>query len=235
MMLIDLHAHSKGISRCCKGDADHILEVTKNIGIEGIVLTNHYDKSYVINNDAYGFAEKYVEEYYYIKSLGEKYGLKVFFGIEVTMDKHNNIHMLIYGVNEEFVLKYPNLYDYTQEELYKIVKDNNGILVQAHHKRKGIDVLLEIKYLDGIEANCHPRYDGPHIEEFSKLAKNYNLLLTCGGDYHADSNRAKCGIYLPDDIKETLDIVDYLYKTDKIRLCIQEVDSLVSYDYMYEK
>ena len=31
--------------------------LTKNTGMDGVVLTNHYDKSYVINNDKYEFAK----------------------------------------------------------------------------------------------------------------------------------------------------------------------------------
>lgn len=234
-MLVDLHAHSKGISRCCKKDADYIAEITKNAGIDGIILTNHYEKGYVIDGDVLGFARKYVDEYHYVKAISQKYGLKVFFGIEVTMDKHDNVHMLIYGVDEKFVLNYPNLYDYSLEELYKLVINNNGILVQAHPKRNGKDVLLDINYLHGVEANCHPKYDGTYVSDFAQIAKNNNLLLTCGGDYHADIHRAKCGVYLPDNVCNTLDIVNYLYKTKEIKLCIQEVDSFDTYDYVFIK
>ena len=46
-MLIDLHAHSSGISRCCKIPAPKVLEISRDLGLDGIVLTNHYQKSYV--------------------------------------------------------------------------------------------------------------------------------------------------------------------------------------------
>ena len=38
-MLIDLHAHSSGISRCCKIPAPKVLEVSRDLGLDGIVLT----------------------------------------------------------------------------------------------------------------------------------------------------------------------------------------------------
>ena len=174
-MLIDLHAHSKGISRCCQIDGKDMVLVTKNAGMDGVILTNHYDKNYLVDeNDVDNFAKRYVDEYYYVKEEGKKIGFKVFFGIEVTMAKHNNIHMLVYGVDPSFVLKYPDLYDYTHQELYEIVHKHNGILIQAHPFRKGIDVLLDLKYLDGVEANCHPLYDATHVNKLARNAKNNN-------------------------------------------------------------
>ena len=233
-MLIDMHAHSAGISRCCKIDGKDMVLVTKNRGIDGVILTNHYDKDY-ITVDPEELAIRYVNEYKYVKECGKKAGFRVFFGIEVTMAKHDNIHMLVYGVDCEFLLKYPNLYDFTQEELYNKVKEYNGILIQAHPLRKGKNVLLDLKFLDGVEANCHPKYDGSYVGYLSKLALDNNFLLTCGGDFHNDTHRVKCGVYLDDKLVDTLDIVNYLKKCSEIKLCIQEPDSMESYDYLFKK
>ena len=131
-MLIDFHAHSKGISKCCQIEGDKMVLVVKEKGMDGIILTNHYDKSYVIENDIIGLAKRYIDEYYYVKECGDKINIKVFFGIEVTMSKHNNLHMLVYGVEPEFILQYPDIYDYEIDKLSKIVHEEGGILVQAH-------------------------------------------------------------------------------------------------------
>ena len=50
-MLIDLHTHSKGISRCCQIDGKDMVLVAKNAGMDGIILTNHYDKNYLLNEN----------------------------------------------------------------------------------------------------------------------------------------------------------------------------------------
>ena len=63
-MLIDLHAHS-ALSRCCKIDGIESLKVAKQFGMDGFVLTNHYDKSYLINDDQIEYANRYINEYYY--------------------------------------------------------------------------------------------------------------------------------------------------------------------------
>ena len=233
-MLIDFHAHSSGISRCCKIDGENMLLVAKSKGIDGVVLTNHYDKNYV-TIDAAELAKRYIKEFLLVKSYEVKYNIKVFFGIEVTLARHNNAHMLIYGVDCNFLLKYPDIFYYEQKELYKLVKEHGGILVQAHPLRGGKNVLLDFDYLDGVEINCHPLYDGSHIKFLSKIAKENNFILTCGGDFHNDTHRAKCGVYLDDSLTEMEDIVLYLTTSKVIKMFIQEPDSMEGFEYLYEK
>ena len=201
--------------------APEILEVAKEAGIDGIVLTNHYQKGYISNGDVNELVEKYIEEYLYTKKCGEKSGIKVFFGIEVTMEKYPNVHMLIYGIAVDFLRKYPYLFDYTQEELYETVKNEGGILVQAHPFRNGTTV-LDTDYMDGVEINCHPLYKKSYCQELIKIAEDNDLLLTCGGDFHADTYRPKCGVYLPDDIADENMMVEYIKNSEEYSLRMQE-------------
>ena len=220
-MLIDLHAHS-ALSRCCKIDGIENLKVAKQYGMDGYVLTNHYDKSYLINDDKIEYANRYINEYYYVKEGSKDLGIKVFFGIEITMARHNNIHMLVYGVDPEWLLEYPDLYDYDIKDLCELVHSYGAILVQAHPLRKNINVLLDTKYLDGIELNSHTIKEGPHTKEILDIAKKNNLLVTSGGDFHNDAPRAKCGVYLPDNITDIKEIVEYLKITNEIKMVVQE-------------
>ena len=233
-MLIDLHAHSSGISKCCRIDGKNMLIVAKEKGIDGVILTNHYDKSY-ITVDSKELAERYVNEYIYVKKCADELGMKAFFGIEVTMAKHNNVHMLIYGVDCDFLLKYHDVFDYEQEYLYKLVKEHDGILIQAHPLRRGINVLLDLKYLVGVEINCHPLYDATHLDFLNDLAKNNNFILTCGGDFHNDTYRVKCGVYFENHISKIEELVGFLKTTNEIKMCVQEVGTSVAFDYLYIK
>ena len=232
-MLIDLHAHS-ALSRCCKIDGKDNLVVAKENGMDGFVLTNHYDRDYLIDGDKLEYANRYINEYYYVKSWADKLGVKAYFGIEVTMSKHNNVHVLVYGVKPEFLLDYPDLYDYELKDLYKLVHKFGAILIQAHPFRKYKNVLQDLNYLDGIEANCHTINEGPQLELVSRIAKENGKILTCGGDFHNDAARAKCGVYLPDNITDTNDIVKYLTNANEIKLCVQQgktQDTVI--DYLY--
>jgi hypothetical protein len=222
-MLIDLHAHTQGISRCCLLPAPDILRIARENGMDGIVLTNHYQKCYLTDGmSAEEFAARYVKEYHYAKSCGEEIGCRVFFGIEVTMERHNGAHLLIYGVEESFPQRYPTMFDMTQKELYEHVKAHGGSLVQAHPYRQNIDRLLDPAYLDGVEINCHPVYEGTHKDALMEFARANGLLLTCGGDYHADTYRPRCGMFLPDTVGDHRELCSYLTSSGEKKLCIQE-------------
>ena len=128
-MLIDMHAHTSGVSHCCVLPPEEIVRIAKETGLDGIVLTNHYAKDYVT-------VDKYINEYEITKAEGEKIGLKVFFGIEVTVVWNPRIHLLVYGVTTDFLREHPALYDMSQEELYTLVHQYGGVLVQAHPFRE---------------------------------------------------------------------------------------------------
>ena len=95
--------------------------------------------------------------------------------------------------------------------------------------------MLDLKYLDGVEINCHPLYDNTHLEFLDNLAKENNFILTCGGDFHNDTYRVKCGVYFENSINNMNDLVEYLKTTNEINLCVQEVGSSVTFDYLYKK
>ena len=59
-------------------------------------------------------------------------------------------------------------------------------------------------------------------EELIECANKTGLTLTCGGDYHGDTYRASCGTYLPDSIKDSLDIAKFILNTNSVKLRIQE-------------
>ena len=233
-MLIDLHAHSSGISKCCRIPIEQVIEEARAVGIDGLVLTNHYQKNYVADGDYAAFAARYIAEYEYAAGLVAGRAFRIFFGIEVTMERHVGVHMLIYGVEPSFLLSHPTLFDYTQQELYRLVHEAGGIMVQAHPMRRQ-DRLLDTDYLDGIEISCHPLYEGTHIAELRPIAERTGLILTAGGDFHADTHRARCGVYLDDSFANAKQIADYLATAAEIRLCVQEVDARESYDVVFDR
>lgn len=234
-MLIDLHAHSSGISTCCRIPAPDVVTAAKAVGLDGIVLCNHYHKPYITDGDYAAFARRYLDEYHYARACGEDAGIRVFFGIEVTMERHDRAHLLVYGVEERFVTDNPALFDLTQAELYALVRACGGILVQAHPFRRGKDMLLDLAYLDGVEANSHPLYDSTHTERLTAIAQSRGLILTSGGDYHADTNRPHCGAVLPDTIATSIELGAYLRTTETLDLYVQEPQDRESRRIIYQR
>lgn len=219
-MLIDLHAHSSGISQCCRIPYEQVLKQTLDSGMDGIILTNHYKSYYVQDGCVDDLVERYIAEYHAAEQYGREIGCKVFFGIEVTLDKYPGVDMLIYGVGPEFLREHSYIYGCTQKELYEQVKSDRGILIQAHPFRN--TTMMDTDYLDGVEINCHPLYGNSYSKELLEIAEEKHLIVTCGGDYHADTYRPKCGMFLPDEIGDHEDFREYLLSAGEKKLCIQE-------------
>lgn len=223
-MLIDLHAHSSGISRCCKVTARQVLEEAKKIGLDGIVLTNHYQKSYIPDGNLPDFVRRYMDEIRCAQALGDELGMRVFWGIEVTSQVYDKVHLEIYGVEEDFLEKYPELYDMTQEELWKTVRNHGGVLIHAHpYRRSGAP--LDPRWMDGVEVNCHPKYQSTYREELFAFARTHGLTVTCGGDYHADTYRPVCGTFLPDSITDSRALGRFLAEAEQIELLVHEINA----------
>ena len=235
MKLFDMHAHTSGISECCLGDAETIIKVARENGIDGIVLTNHYQKSYLRNGDPTELAKRYTEEYRMTKRFGEKYGVTVIYGMEVTMHRHDNSHLLVYGLPESFTEEFPEVYDMTQEELYTLVKSRGGLLIQAHPFRVCY-YPLDPRFLDGYELSSHPLYGTSAYDDVTALVVKHGKLLTTGADYHHDvPYRPYCGAFLPDTVKDPKSLVEALICADPITLSLHEPENRVKYLVTYSK
>ena len=221
-MLVDMHAHTAGISVCCQAPAEKIVADAKAVGLDGIILTNHYQESYITEKGIDELVERYIAEYHYTKECGEKIGLKVFFGLEVTMNENHRNHMLVYGITEDYLWENPALFALSLPELSDTVHRGGGVLVQGHPYRDGA-VPLDPAYLDGIEINCHPLYRNAHSAELEEIATKAGIMLTCGGDYHADAYRAHCGAYLPDSVQDIHDIAEFVRSSKSVKLRVHEV------------
>ncbi len=234
-MLIDMHAHTSGISECCLGDTETVIKVAKENGIDGIVLTNHYQKSYLKNGSPAEFAKRYTDEYRMAKRLGDEIDVTVIYGMEVTMHRHDNSHLLIYGLDESFTEEFPEVYDMTQDELYNLVKERGGLLIQAHPFRKGY-YPLDPRFLDGYELSCHPWYYTSAYDDVMALVLKHSALLTTGADYHHDvPYRPYCGAFLPDTVKDPTSLAHALVSADPITLSLHEPENRIKYLVTYSR
>ena len=94
------------------------------------------------------------------------------------------------------------------KELLETIHNNNGKVFLAHpyrYNKDVIEVLEEVKdYVDGIEI-CNNPNNKEEVEFLYNYAKNNNLLVSCGSDYHGNNRyNIECE-YLNDDmIKDIL-------------------------------
>ncbi len=233
-MLIDMHTHTRAISHCCRVYAEKAFERAIENGFDALVITNHYTNAYFFPEEHEAWIEKYIEEWNACRELGKKMGIKVFCGIEVTMECAPMVHMLIYGADEDFLRNHKFLCEMSHEELYKLCKSYGYALVQAHPFRRGGNA-WSTEFLDGVEINCHPLYKTSSAKEVIEVADSAGLALTCGCDYHADTYRPKGGMIIPDSISSDMELAQYILNEKKFTLKVHEPENNEIYILEYNR
>ena len=219
---IDMHVHTRGVSSCSRVSVEEAVDLKKADGYDGIVLTNHCQSWYYPETEHGAYVERVIDEFKRAKEYGDKKGLKVFLGLEVSINEPFYSDWLLYGVTETFLRTTPCLYKLGQRELYKLCHDNGILLVQAHPYRGNTGYCDDMKpgysdALDGLEINCTAG-DFLKRDKVERSAKEMGKLVVCGTDYHFPDNRVKGGTLLPAWVENSVDIAKYLKETPKTKL-----------------
>ncbi len=220
-MLVDLHAHTKGISHCCKITAEDNIILAKEHGFNGLAIANHYVADYFEPDFYYEWIEKYIDEWNACLELGKKHSIRIFRAVEVTADYDRRVHLLIYGADESFLRNNPRLNERSLPELYRLCKQNGCALVQAHPFRGGATV-QDTDCLDGVEINCHPAHRSGRTKEILDAIKNTCLAVTVGCDYHADTYRPDGGVFLPKEIETDQDLAKFVLNSKDFKLQVHD-------------
>ena len=217
---IELHCHSAGISTCSDIQAPDLIRYYSEEGYHGIVITNHFYPWMPKNQKAYiKYKEDYIEEYQFLKKLGENVGIKVYLGMEIRFDENYNDY-LIYGIDEEFVRNLPRDFE-TFEEFEPYAREYEGvIIIQAHPFRSGM-MLKDSELLDGIEVyNLHPNHNS-RVGLAAKYAEMEGFeICTCGTDFHHVGQHGLTALLtkeLPKDERELVKCMreEQVYKVGK--------------------
>lgn len=213
-----MHLHTLGASPCGKVSPSEIAAMYHNAGYKAITVTNHYMK--LLFTHMYPCVTErekikyFIGFYKSVKNYCKQYGIKVFLGMELNPESMNTpdvvpaAEFLCYGVTEEFLYKNLKLYDLTQKELFNLFEKNNILMLQSHPFR-GYCVLGDYRYMHGVEVyNGHPVHDSNNqkSEEFANI---HNLIGIAGSDFH-EKNGITSGIYIPEGIENSTQLVDYL-------------------------
>ena len=105
---IELHAHTKPESACSEIEPEVLADTYKNLGYDGVVVTNHFmgynvgkDSEYMPGETKEEQLDFYLTGYRTAKEQGDKIGIKVYLGLEIRFSKECENDYLIYGVDEE--------------------------------------------------------------------------------------------------------------------------------------
>ena len=212
MIKIDPHTHSNGISLCSHITCEEIVDSKMERGYQGVVLANHCHPSYYSETEHKEFVERVIAEYARGKAYADEKDFRFYLGLEVTLLEPHYADWLLYGITEDFLRASPCLYTLTQQQLYELCEKWGVVLVQAHPYRQSP---AHPKYMHGVEINCC----GPDLEKVGLVeafAKEQDLLIMCGTDYHWFANTYNGGIYIPESCRDATDIAKFFKENGRV-------------------
>ena len=225
-MLFDLHVHTAEGSPCAKLSARDTVNVYKEKGFDGIVITDHVSRYYMEYIHKLSFDDycKYNYEAYNIaKDEGDKVGLNVLYGCELKLDRTGHSDYLMYGVKNEFLRGNQDIMTWSLEKL-KEECDKNGILIYQAHPFRTNAMVVEPHLLFGVEvANGSHCNVGDKRNTVAKLwAELYSLHRIAGSDCHTRDGAGRCGVNFMSEIHDMSDLLKALSE-DKYYLFEQAV------------
>ncbi len=216
----ETHCHCSQCSLCGGSTSQEMVQSYYDAGYAGLVLTDHFiwgntsvSRDLPWNERMNAYYGAYLEAKEYAKNLD----FDVIFGIEHAYG--DGKEMLIYGVDLDFLLKYPNMPSMSIDEVAEAVHSYGGLVIQAHPYRDrgyiNMDVGPRIDLVDGFEV--YNTCNGPgENEKAMEIAKENGLIFTSGSDNHASNSglAGSAGIALPYRIKDEKELVSALKNND---------------------
>lgn len=204
--MYEAHFHTSDVSTCARISAEEAVELYKNAGYSGVVVTDHFssecfEKKYPGNN----WTEQidYFLRGYRNAKKHETQEFSVMLGIELRFDENDNDY-LVYGVDEQFLYEHEDIIKMTAKQFKKLAEKNQLTVIQAHPFRIDSNI-TNPRYIDGIEVyNGNRRHDSSNnIAEI--WAKKHGFITTSGSDFHEYEDLARGGVSFDrfvSDIKE---------------------------------
>lgn len=197
MNKMDLHIHTAQVSPCGSVTAKDLVELYHEKGYEGLVITDHYFKGFFEDLVHLTWEQKihhFLEGYKVALHYGSQFSMTILLGMEIRLESDPNDY-LVYGIDEEFLIHNPKLYDLSVSELLEKVREHHLMIFQAHPFRKGMHRNY-IPLLDGFECyNGNRRHDSGNLLA-EKFLEETQLIGISGSDFHELEDLAYGGIVL---------------------------------------
>ena len=208
----ELHCHTGAVSRCASIEPEKAVELYKEKGYDGMVITDHYSPQTFLDRHLLApqkAADFYLDGWRRAKAAaGDDF--TVLLGMEIRFYGNANDY-LVYGVTPEFVKNSGNMMLLYPRRFHKLCQKNGMIFVQAHPFRPFLFRSMP-KNLDGCEiANAKNNGSGVN-EKAEEWAKKFSSPVLVGGsDLHRESQADKMGgIITEEKIRTNADLLRIL-------------------------
>lgn len=217
MYQYETHLHTSPVSRCAKATVRESIQFYKDMGYDGVFITNHFIDGNINIDISKPYEEKiefYFSDYEEGVEIGKEIGIKVFCGVETT---YLGTDFLVYGLDKAWFLNHPQIEQMSKREELSLYMKSGALVIQAHPFREDsyIDhIRLFPRSVHGIEV-----FNATRTELENKMAKiyaeNYGLLEFAGSDNHtAEKQRKLAGVRFSNPILNEQDFVSHVKKGD---------------------
>jgi len=209
MYKYELHCHTGRISLCGKVEPKKIVDLYKEKGYNGIVLTDHYSPMTFWKNHLLApqkAMDFWLSAYHEMKEYaGEDF--TILLGMELRHWFTVNDY-LIYGTDEEIVRSLGNMLIVGEKKVYQIFHEKGCLVYQAHPFRPFIR-RASPDVIDGIEIhNGHT--SAPKNAQAKLWAEQLGKGVSSGSDFHELRDVARGGIITEEPIKTNEDLLRVL-------------------------
>jgi len=211
MYRYETHLHSAPVSKCGSYSVRDNMEFYKEIGYDGIFLTNHFLDANIGGDRSLPYEEQIKFFFTDIEEgmrLEGEIGIKFFWGVETS---YLGTDFLVYGLSKEWYLSHPEIMTVTRKEMLTMMAEDGALIVQAHPFREAsyIDhIRLYPYHVHAVEVdNCGNK--GFQNEMALSYAKCYNLPCTAGSDNHISRYATRlAGVEFETPIQNIDDFID---------------------------
>ena len=226
MFKTEAHVHTSDVSKCGQIPAREVVRMYKDAGFDTLFITEHINSASINSWGELGSweekVERYMRGYEEARDEGDKLGICVLFGAEICFKQPvgNGNDYLVYGIDRDFLLGYPDLNHYSVADFYKYAKEHGATVIQAHPFR-GHKCYPTPEFIDGAEVyNAHPRHVN-YNDEALAMARENGLIMTVGSDTHMPGDEARAYILTDEPIRSAEDYIRVL-KEGKARFVTPE-------------
>lgn len=210
----ELHAHSFPVSKCGKFPSDEVVRIYASAGCDTLTLTNHLTEAHLLLVGAENLKEYYLSDYYAALEAAKGLDIDVALGVEIRFAGTTNDY-LVYGVSPDDIEK---MIPYIQTDIqtfYREFKNDKNLILHAHPFRSNMEP-TPLDSVDGIETfNSHPGHNS-RISIATKFARDNDLLVSGGSDFHEEGRHATCILRTKNRIRDSFDVAEALKSKDII-------------------
>ena len=229
--IYETHMHTSQASACGKSPGKDYIQKYIDAGYSGIIITDHFFRGNCGINKNLPWEQRvhlFCQGYEDAKEAGYKVNFPVFFGWE---EYYDGDEFLVYGIDKEWMLKHPEMENWTRLEQYQQVHLAGGCVVQAHPFRerdyiKTIHLSTRcVDAVEGVNSDNSPECNGLAV----RYAKMLGLPITGGSDNHcADTMQFKklSGVVFETPLRDIHDYVSAILNRKPFKVHAQPEDMI---------